>query len=202
LRSRSTLAIAVLGMAALVSACAPAPVEPQIPQEQQQQPAQQPAQPPEITLNLHQEEQCVCQIEDDAVDYTFLEKGFSALAEGDYVDAVQYFQRYRRTESSKTVDWESDVAIAYVSSLESSPFYDAEAARKAYRQLRKADWQSMALHQQTLLMRQSLESFIVVDRRVADLKEANAALEKELRKREEALKRLRELTLGQKGASR
>ena len=38
-----------------------------------------------------------------------------------------------------------------------------------------------------------------MDRRVSDLESDNATLREELEKREEALKRLRELTLGQRG---
>ncbi len=79
--------------------------------------------------------------------------------------------------------------------------FDPDEARKSFRDLRKVDWQSMELHQQTLLMRQSLETFLLVERQNRELQDANRGLRKDLEKREEALKRLRELTLGQTGSA-
>jgi tetratricopeptide (TPR) repeat protein len=157
-------------------------------------------QPQEIELNLPRAQTCDCTPE-TTLDYTFLEKGFSALSRGEYNDALEYFQRYRRLESSASADWEADVAIAFTLSLSESPLYDADEARKAFRDLRKVDWKSMVLHQQTLLMRQSLETFLQIERENRDLKSANNALQRDLEKREEALKRLRELTLGQTGST-
>ena len=46
-----------------------------------------------------------------------------------------------------------------------------------------------------------LESFTVMNRHVTDLEGRNGMLEEDLAKREEALKRLRELTLGQKATA-
>ncbi len=154
---------------------------------------------PELTLNLPDEKTCTC-VEEVTEDYTFLEKGFSALAQGDHIEAVQHFQRYQRLEKSATAEWESSIAIAYISMLSSSPFYDAEAARKSYRKLKQEYADDMQVHDKTLIMAQSLESFVVMDRHIADLENNNATLKEDLEKREEAIKRLRELTLGQKGA--
>ena len=83
--------------------------------------------------------------------------------------------------------------------LSSSPFYDAEAARKSYRRLKQDYTEDMQVHEKTLIMAQSLESFVVLDRHIADLENNNATLKEDLEKREEAIKRLRELTLGQRG---
>jgi len=154
---------------------------------------------PELTLNLPDEKTFTC-VEEVTEDYTFLEKGFSALAQGDHIEAVQHFQRYQRLEKSATAEWESSIAIAYISMLSSSPFYDAEAARKSYRKLKQEYADDMQVHDKTLIMAQSLESFVVMDRHIADLENNNATLKEDLEKREEAIKRLRELTLGQKGA--
>ena len=180
----------VLPAAALVlvlQGCAPTPV---------QEPEPVPGEEPEITLNLPQDD-CVCVRDGESSDYTFLEKGYAALAEADYEGAVQYFQRYSRLEKSPEAEWEVAMAIAYVSSLSNSPFYDADEARKSWRKLNKADWKSMQLHQQSLLMRQSLETSIALEKKVTELEDSNAILRDELEKREEAIKRLRELTLGQ-----
>ena len=118
----------------------------------------------------------------------------------EYRPPEQHFQRYQRLEKSATADWESSIAIAYISMLSSSPFYDAEAARKSYRKLKQEYADDMRVHDKTLIMAQSLESFVVMDRHIADLENNNATLKEDLEKREEAIKRLRELTLGQRGA--
>ena len=182
---------AVAVLAITLSGCAPAP---------EKEPEQNAGEVPEITLNLP-EEDGVCMVEDDSADYTFLEKGYAALAESDYEGAVQYIHRYRRLEKSPEVEWEVAMAIAYISSLSDSPFYDPDAARKSFRELNNADWESMRLHQQSLLMRQSLASSIALEKQVTKLEDSNAILREELEKREEAIKRLRELTLGQTGAT-
>jgi hypothetical protein len=50
----------------------------------------------ELTLNLPAgDASCACEAA-PAEDRTFLERGVETLAEGEYVEAVQYFQRYRR----------------------------------------------------------------------------------------------------------
>ena len=185
----SVITAAVL--AALLPGCAPAPV---------QEPDPGHGEVPEITLNLPHEN-CVCTGEEEFSDYTFLEKGYAALAGSDYEGAVQYFQRYQRLEKSPEAEWEVAMAITYISSLSDSPFYDAEAARQSWRELNKADWESMQLHQQSLLMRQSLETSMALEKKVTELKDSNAILRDDLEKREEAIKRLRELTLGQKGVA-
>lgn len=154
---------------------------------------------PELTLNLPEQQDCVCTAEDQS-DYTFLEKGFSALVTGDHIGAVQHFQRYQRLESSPRADWEAGIAIAYDSMLPRSPFYDPEAARKAYNRLKKEPYDGMQPHEKILMMRDSLETFVEMGRRITSLERENSALREDLKKREEAIKRLRELTLGQKGA--
>ena len=156
---------------------------------------------PELTLNL-EEENCSCEVaEEPAPDYTFLEKGFSELVAGDHIEAVQSFQRYQRIEKSAEADWESGIAIAYVSTLPKSPFYDPVEARKAFFVLKKKkkeqDIKGKNLHERALFMRDALEAFLVVQRHLNDLQVANATLKQDLKKREEALKRLRELALGQ-----
>jgi hypothetical protein len=150
----------------------------------------------ELTLNLPDDAStCVCEVEEPE-DRTFLERGMETLAEGDYVEAVQYFQRYRRLETTPLAQWEADIAVAYTSMLPSSPFYDVEAATAAYLAL-----QSQApegdRHHAIVLMQQALESFVLMDRHIADLERRNTILEDDLEKREQALRRLRELTLGQ-----
>jgi hypothetical protein len=55
------------------------------------------------------------------------------------------------------------------------------------------------VHEKVLIMRDSLEIFMAMRERIYRLNTDNAVLKEELAKREEAIKRLRELALGQKG---
>ena len=84
----------ILGGLCLLQACAAPPV-----QEEPEAPVE-PA--PEITLNMPQN-QCVCE-EDEKQDYTFLEKGFNAMHDREYLESLQYFQRYQRIEKSPVAD--------------------------------------------------------------------------------------------------
>ncbi|MEH6590578.1 MAG: hypothetical protein V7746_09990 [Halioglobus sp.] len=180
----------------LLQACAPVP--PQDPVERVEVESKPEPEPePELTLNLPAEKYAC--VEQDVYDYTPLERGFTSLAAGQYIEAVQHFQRYQRLEDTVTANVEAGVGIAYISMLPSSPFYDTDEARKSYRLLRQVSVQGLELHEQTLLMRQSLETFLKMERALIELGNDNASLKKDLKKREEALKRLRELTLGQPG---
>jgi hypothetical protein len=155
---------------------------------------------PELNLNLTSPEQCVC-VAEEQEDYTFLEKGYRELLDGEYVDAVQHFQRYQRLESSPRANLEAGIAIAYVSMLPRSPFYDPEAVRRSFKELRKQNPKQLKVHEMTRLMRQSLINLLILQDHVDDLESLNGTLRADLEKREDALKRLRKLTLGQKGAA-
>lgn len=154
---------------------------------------------PELTLNLPENvEDCACAGTIADGDYTFLEKGFSALVAGEHIEAVQYFQSYQRLEARPQADWEAGIAIAYDSMLPRSPFYDPAAARKAYEELDDQEVDEAAVHANILMMRDALETLVAMDREISKLESDNGILREDLAKREEALKRLRELTLGQK----
>ncbi|TGD73991.1 hypothetical protein E4634_07575 [Mangrovimicrobium sediminis] len=174
----------------LLQACAQAP--------QSDTPVEEQA--PEISLNLPAAPQCACDAP-EAHDYTFLEKGFNSLIAGDFTEAVQYFERYQRLEDSPEAAWEAGIGIAYVSSLQASPSYDPAAAARRFAALNKQPWQSMDVHTHCLLLRQSLDNARSLERRIAAAQAENSTLKDELAKREEAIKRLRELTLGQKGGA-
>lgn len=180
----------------LLQACAGAPQESAPPNASGT--AQQPE--PELTLNLP-DGNCDCGRVEPAADYTFLNKGFSALVAGDHIEAVQYFQRYKRLESSVEADWEAGISIAYDSMLPQSPFYDPRAALKAFETLSAVPIDSLRVHETILLMRDALATFAAIQGKVRDLTEDNRRLSEDLAKREQALRRLRELTLGQKEGS-
>ena len=148
---------------------------------------------PEITLNMPQNN-CAC--EEETRHYTFLEKGFNALHQREYLESLQYFQRYQRIEKSAAADVEARIAIAYLSMLPDSPIFDSLAARQSYRELRRGIQPDWELHEKILLMQDSLETFLDIQGQVAELEQDNADLRGELEKRETAIKRLRDLTLG------
>ena len=156
---------------------------------------------PELTLNLPDAGGCAC-VDQEQRDYTFLERGYSALALGEHIDAVEYFESYRRLEKTPEAEWEADIAIAFISMLPSSPFYDTRAARKSFVRLKEIRDTNpgMQLHNKAMIMSEAVETMVIMDRHNADMESANANLRDDLEKREEALKRLRELTLGQRGA--
>lgn len=186
-----TNALATAGLLVLLQACSSTPAT------QQSAAESAPEAVPELTLNLPEQAQdCACVVTEEA-DYTFLDKGFNALVAGDHIEAVQYFQRYQRLESSPQANWEAGIAIAYDSMLPDSPFYDPAAARTAYGNLKDQQVGGVPIHTKALMMRDALETFVAMEQQISDLKSDNALLRQDLEKREEALKRLRELTLGQ-----
>ncbi|MDP5052260.1 MAG: hypothetical protein NWP69_00605 [Congregibacter sp.] len=181
--------IATLALAAVLTGCAAVPPEPAAP------PPQRSPEDVKLTLNLPDESvNCLCQSATDN-DRTFLERGMETLADGDYIEAVQYFQRYQRLEQMPLAQWEGDLAIAYVSMLPSSPFYDVGAALLAYTDLQSQEPEGHK-HHSIVLMQQALESFVLMQRHIWDLESRSDMLQEDLDKREQALKRLRELTLG------
>jgi len=155
---------------------------------------------PELTLNLPSREQCQCQPSPER-DLTFLERGYHALSQGDAVAALQHFQRYKRLETSAAAQWEADVAIAYLAMLPDSPLYDHDAAEQSHQSLARRLLPEMQVHATARLMQDSLQAFAQLNRHIADLERSNATLKEDLEKREEAIRRLRELTLGQSRGS-
>lgn len=155
---------------------------------------------PEVELNLDQPGNCNCGLPESSTQ-TYLDQGFAALLDGEYSEATTYFKHYQRVESSVRADWEAAIAIAYIQMLPRAPSYDPLAAQRAFQTLRKEKPKELNVHPYTRLMRQSLLNFIVLQREIAAAKANNATLKEDLEKREEALKRLRALTLGEKGSA-
>jgi hypothetical protein len=152
----------------------------------------------EITLNLPDQTLASC-VDDQnvGVDYTYLEKGFSAMVAGDNVEAVNYFRRYQRLESSPGADWEAGIAIAYEKMLPDSPYYNWRAAADAYRRLMRRVPEGIELNQQVLILGGTLAVLVELHDYIDELQNEKDDLSENLEKREEALKRLRELILGQ-----
>lgn len=193
-RTRTRRAVYALCWVVLLGGCATSSVE--VGQNNGDQPEAGGTEEPELTLNLPEQGEVECTDKPDR-DLTFLERGLGALAAGDHIEAVQHFQRYARLESSAIANWESGIAIAYDSMLPQSPFYDARAASLSYAELQAQDVATEQAHPQVLVMREALATFSALHAEIGELKVDNAELQENLAKREEALKRLRELTLGQ-----
>ena len=190
--------LAAGGVIVLLQACAAAP-ETAAPAEDA--PAKVKRDPVELTLNLPETAAEACDCTPQAtVDRTFLDKGFSNLAAGDYREAVNYFRRYQRLESSPGVDWEANIAVAYVKMIPQSPYYNWRTARDDYLRLMRKPPKGVQLHEEIVLMRDMLAILINLHERINNLQSENAAVTENLEKREEALRRLRELMLGQKEA--
>ncbi len=154
---------------------------------------------PQPSPELPEQAQCDCP---DATteDYTYLEQGYRALLDGEYDEAMAHFERYQQLESSPRADLEAGIAIAYVRMLPRSSFYDPVLARNSFKVLREQNAKELQVHEYTRLMRQSLLNLLQLQDKIDTLKAENATLKDDLKKREEALKRLRDLTLGQKAA--
>ena len=149
---------------------------------------------PELNLNLPVRD-CKCEGLREQ-NYTFLEKGFIALEDGEYLESLQYFQRYQRIESGIRAKNEARIAIAYLSILPDSPIFDRDAARESYAKLELTDENTAGMDERILLLRDSLETFLDMEQQIQRLMETNSNLRSELLKREAAIKRLRDLTLG------
>jgi len=152
---------------------------------------------PELELNLPQQTPCKCVKPPLAEDYTFFDKGYRSLLDGEYEDAMEHFQRYQRLESSPRADLEAGIAVAYLRMLPRSPFYNPQVARASFRVLREQNAKELKVNDSTRLMRQAVLNLLELQGKVDKLRGSNVALKEEVKKLEEALKRLRELTLSQ-----
>jgi len=128
---------------------------------------------------------------------SFLEKGFQALAQGEHISAAQFFQSHAWQKETAVSSWEASIAIAYMSMLPGSPFYDMEAVRDSYNKMNIWSIDDSTINYQIILMRDAIDAFVSLNLRLIDLERDNDLLEDNLAKRESALRRLRELTLGQ-----
>jgi hypothetical protein len=158
-------------------------------------------QQPAAELNLNLPDQALATGDyapETGIDRTFLDKGFSALAAGDHREAVNYFRRHQRLESTPGADWEAGIAVAYDKMMPDSPYYNWRTARESYLRLMRDQPQGIELHPQIQLMRDALAVFAGLHVRINDLQKEKRTLSENLEKRDEALRRLRELTLGQK----
>lgn len=183
--------LAAGGLALLLQACAAVPPATQESADSEQEPV------PELTLNLPGQSDAACACDSEAADHNLLDKGFRALESGDHREAVNYFRRYQRLDSSPGVDWEAEIAVTYDKMFPQSPYYNSKAASESYHRLKREQPEGVEVHEKILMMRDALAIFVNLHQKIDDQQDENDVLAEDLEKREEALKRLRELTLGQ-----
>jgi hypothetical protein len=191
--------LAAGGLALVLQACAAVP-----PATQESAPsAQEPV--PELTLNMpdQSDKTCACDSE-AAARHNLLDKGFRALESGDHREAVNYFRRYQRLDASPGVDWEAEIAVTYDKMFPQSPYYNSKVASESYHRLKREQPEGVEVHEKILMMRDALAILVNLHQKIDDQQDENdvlaeglEVLSEDLEKREEALKRLRELTLGQ-----
>ncbi len=128
---------------------------------------------------------------------TLLERGHKALTRGEYDKASKFFQAYRRAHPGRAASWEVEVAEVYMASLPGSPFYNPVQARIAAKALSPLPIKPSSVHSSSLLLHQMLEVLLKEQRDASSLKAQVKTLKNDIAVREAALKRLRELTLGQ-----
>jgi hypothetical protein len=169
------------------------------------QPADDGGPPPELKLNLPEQPDSSCaRCVEQTGEHNLLEKGFRALIAGDHREAVNYFRRYQRLDTSPAVDWEAEIAVTYDKMFPKSPYYNSKAASETYQHLKRQQPEGVEVHEIILMMRDALEILVSLHQKIDDQQDEKDVLEEKidilsenLEKREEALKRLRELTLGQ-----
>ena len=184
--------LAAAGLALVLQACAT--VSPAT--QESAPPEQKPV--PVLTLNLPDQSDTACACDSEAAaDHNLLDKGFRALESGDHREAVNYFRRYQRLDPSAGVDWEAEIAVTYDKMFPESPYYNSKAASESYHQLKRQQPEGVEVHEKILMMRDALAIFVALHQKIDDQQDENDVLAEDLEKREEALKRLRELTLGQ-----
>ena len=146
------------------------------------------AAPPPAALNLPEPgiEACPCE-EAEALVENYFDRGVRSLAARYYEQAKTYFERHREDGSSEA-QREADVGIAFVT-LMSDQVRDVPEDG------------AVGVDERAEVMILALAAVQTLEGRIESLDALVAALSKDLKKREEALKRLRDLTLGQQEVS-
>ena len=113
----------------------------------------------------------------------YFDRGVRALAARDYEQAAAYFERHRETGGTEA-QREADVGIAFVTLMTEASISDGESG-------------ASGVDERAEVMILALAAVQTLEGRIEALDALNKAISEDLEKREEALKRLRDLTLGQ-----
>jgi hypothetical protein len=125
---------------------------------------------------------CDCE-EIVVVEENYFDRGVRALAARDYDQAATYFERHRDSAGSEA-QREADVGIAFVTLMSEASIATADTA-------------ASGVDERAEVMILALAAVQTLEGRLEALDALNKAISEDLEKREEALKRLRDLTLGQ-----
>ena len=117
------------------------------------------------------------------VEENYFDRGVRALAARDYDQAATYFERHRDSAGSEA-QREADVGIAFVTLMSEASIATADSA-------------ASGVDERAEVMILALAAVQTLEGRLEALDALNKAVSEDLEKREEALKRLRDLTLGQ-----
>ena len=131
---------------------------------------------------------CDCESGAEAV-WSHFDRGIQALADREYGVARIHFENHREGGSAQEIR-EAEVGIAFAALMAEADSITAEAE--------SAD----RLDERAEVMVLALAAVQALEGRLESLDAINAALTDDLEKRDEAIKRLRELTLGQQEAGR
>lgn len=185
--ARSSPAIAccsaalVLWLAGCASAPNPAP-----------EPAETHTAPDPAELNIPIPEHrtdCDCDVAVAAAPENYFDRGVRALAARDYARALVYFQRHRDSAEDQAVR-EAEVGMAFVALLDSDNGVSIATSGAS------------GIDERAEVMTLALAAIRALEGQLATLQHLNDVLSSDLAKREEALKRLRDLTLGQPEGAR
>lgn len=145
----------------------------------------------ELNLNLPEpqasDSDCDCEALAASAE-NYFDRGVRALAARDYERAVTYFERHRESGSTEAKR-EADVGLAFVTLLSQKSTTAGEASTEG-------------VDERAEVMILALAAVQALEGQIDALNALNKALSKDLEKREDALKRLRDLTLGQEEGGR
>ena len=117
------------------------------------------------------------------VEENYFDRGVRALAARDYDQAATYFERHRDSGNTEA-QREADVGIAFVTLMSEASIVTEESV-------------ASGIDERAEVMILALAAVQTLEGRLEALDALNQAISQDLEKREEALKRLRDLTLGQ-----
>lgn len=165
-------------LTALLTGCATAPAPETAPALTTPTPAELNIPEPEVDAS------CNCDDPAPAAVENHFDRGVRALAARDYARARVYFERHGDMDEEQ-FQREAEVGIAFVSLLQAS----ADDGR--------SENGASGVDERAEMMILAMAAIEMLESQLATLAEQNEVLVADLEKREEALKRLRDLTLGQ-----
>ena len=170
----------ILGVSAIVlltvgcASPAPEPVKPE---------QLTPPQPEELNIPAPPAVECDCDTDPAVLVENYFDRGVRALAARDYARARVYFERHRESGGDQATH-EASVGIAFVTLLDESNAITGEGEGAS------------GVDERAEVMILALAAVETLENQIKSIEQLNQSLTVDLEKREEALKLLRDLTLG------